>query len=216
MALSASSRDFGLEDTLHTKMAPMSPAFFDDKGNRRSNTKSKLREALAVTVSPRQAEKCETCVYDVSALLWSVSWPKEGSPLQNMWKLFKSSSFLSWQHAMQFLYMTDCTRKALGTICTWPLRHMRDLKGKYVKVWVEYMYSVLTPNTLSLPRDCILTVTENKMQMNTMLYKSQLVPEFTDWSLKWRLWEQTYSIWSRRSSYWDIQRDSDQETRRNL
>ena len=43
------------------------------------------------------------------------------------------------------------------------------------------MYSVLTPNTpntLSLPRDCILSVTENKMQMNTMLYKSQPVPEF--------------------------------------
>ena len=46
MGLSASNRVFELEETLHTKMAPMPPAYFDDKGNMRSNTKSKLREAL--------------------------------------------------------------------------------------------------------------------------------------------------------------------------
>ena len=37
---------------------------------------------------------------------------------------------------------------------------------------------VLTPNTLSLPREGILTVAENKVQVNKMLYSSQLEPEF--------------------------------------
>ena len=39
---------------------------------------------------------------------------------------------------------------------------------------------VLTPNTLSLPREGILTVAENKIQVNKMLYSSQLEPEFLE------------------------------------
>ena len=37
---------------------------------------------------------------------------------------------------------------------------------------------MFTPNTLSLPREGILTVAENKVQMNKMLYSSLLEPEF--------------------------------------
>ena len=153
-----SNRNFTIEDCLITEMAPSAPAYFDPEGNMRSTQKYKLRETLAVTIPQRQVKKCDIIVYDVSALLWSISWPKEGSPLQTYIKAF------------QVFVLTVLATCNVVLVYDRYFQNSTKAHERLQRQGTEGMsrVHVLTPDTLSLPRACILRVTENKQQMNVM------------------------------------------------
>ena len=71
--LMLSNRGISMEDCLKTEMAPNPPGYFDEDANMRSTPKAKLRSALEVRISERRAKKCDTLIYDVSAVLWTIS-----------------------------------------------------------------------------------------------------------------------------------------------
>ena len=118
----------------------------------RNTKKYKLREALAITMYQRQAKKSETIVYDVSALLWSISWPKEGSPLQNYLKAFQVF-VLNVLATCNVILVYDRYFKNSTKAHERLQRQVREGMSRV---------HVLTPDTLSLPCVCILSATENK------------------------------------------------------
>ena len=74
--------DIKMENCLVTEMAPNPTAYFNEDGTLRTCTsKYLLRVALEERILDRLAQKCNTVVYDVSALLWTIKLPNEGSPL---------------------------------------------------------------------------------------------------------------------------------------
>ena len=54
-----------------------------------STAKSKLKSALQVAISARHVQQSDTLVYDVSAMLWTIAWPNEGSHIQVYIMAFK-------------------------------------------------------------------------------------------------------------------------------
>ena len=83
-----SNREIRMEDCLATELAVYPPAYFDEEGHMRAGTKSKLMSSLAVKV-PMRNIKCVLHIYDVSALLRSITWPKEGCFLTSYSKAFQ-------------------------------------------------------------------------------------------------------------------------------
>ena len=77
-----SSRDISMEDCLKTELVQYPPAYFDEEGKMISTTISKLTSSLAERVLERRMHICDTKVYNVSALLRSITWPQEGSHLR--------------------------------------------------------------------------------------------------------------------------------------
>ena len=71
-----------MEDCLATELAAYPPAYFDEEGKMQTGCKSKLTTSLAVKVPMRNIQ-CVVHIYDVSALLWSIAWPKEGCFLKS-------------------------------------------------------------------------------------------------------------------------------------
>ena len=59
------------KEVLHTELAPYPASMFDATGMMRMATKSTFNNDLRVNVSGKQT----TVIYDVSALLWTISWP---------------------------------------------------------------------------------------------------------------------------------------------
>ena len=55
----------------------------------RSTKKYKLTASLAVRLLEQRMPVCDTQVYDISALLWNISWPQEGAQLKTYINAFK-------------------------------------------------------------------------------------------------------------------------------
>ena len=76
---------------LHTELAPYPASMFDATGMmRRMATKSTLNNDLRVNVSGRSFERQTTVIYDVSALLWTISWLSNAGTLGDFIVKFKS------------------------------------------------------------------------------------------------------------------------------
>ena len=98
----------------------------------------------------------------------SISWPKEGSRLQNFLKAF------------QVFVLTDLATCNVILVYDRYFKNSTKTHERLQRQGREGIsrVHVLTPDILSLPRAGILSVTENKQQMNVMLYESLLAPEF--------------------------------------
>ena len=117
--------------------------------------KSKLRQALEIRITNRQAKKWDTIIYDVSALLWSISWPKEGSTLSvyiNYFQVFIHEVLPVADIILVFdRYFQNSTRT-----------HTRlQRQGTEGMSRVH----ILMPDMLILPRSCILQVVKNKKKI---------------------------------------------------
>ena len=100
--LMASNHNINMDDCLVTEMAPNPPAYFTEEGKMRTTTKYILRLALEERLSERLVKECHTLVYDVSAVLWTISWPNEGSTLQvyiNTFKAFAITALSTTPHS---------------------------------------------------------------------------------------------------------------------
>ena len=134
----------------------------------RSTPKAKLRSALEVRISERRAKKCDALIYEVSAVLWTISWPNEGSPLQVYIKAFQVFA-LTALGITSAVFVFDRYYPNSTKTHTRLLRQEKDGSSRQ---------HILKPDMLSLPRTCILGVTKNKEQLNKMLSDALLDPEF--------------------------------------
>ena len=108
-------------------------------------------------------------MYDVSALLWTIKWPNEGSPLAVYIKEFQVFvlNTLSFSQRGVFIFdrYFDLSPKANA-------RYQRQGKEGSSRTYV------LKPDMITPPRTCILGVTECKKQLNVLLSDALLDPEF--------------------------------------
>ena len=162
--------DIKMENCLVTEMAPNPTAYFNEDGTLRTCTsKYLLRVALEERILDRLAQKCNTVVYDVSALLWTIKWPNEGSPLAVYIKEFQVFvlNTLSFSQRGVFIFdrYFDLSPKANA-------RYQRQGKEGSSRTYV------LKPDMITPPRTCILGATECKKQLNVLLSDALLDPEF--------------------------------------
>ena len=78
------------KEVLHTELAPYPASMFDATGMMRMATKSTLNNDLRVNVSGRSFERQTTVIYDVSALLWTISWLSNAGTLGDFIVKFES------------------------------------------------------------------------------------------------------------------------------
>ena len=162
------NREISMVDCLATELASYPPAYFDEDGKMRSTTKSKLTTALAVRVLERRMPVCDTQIYDVSALLWSIAWPQEGNPIKTYIKAFQVfvlAALANGNVILVFDRYFDDSVKAYQRL----LRQEADGASRPHS---------LKPEMLSPPRSSILKVPQNKKQLNRMLVDALLDPEF--------------------------------------
>ena len=101
--------DIKMENCLVTEMAPNPSAYFNENGTMRTCTsKYLLRVALEERISDRLAQKCNTVVYDVSALLWTITWPNEGNPLAVYIKAFQVFVLNTLSFSQRGVFVFDC------------------------------------------------------------------------------------------------------------
>ena len=79
IALLSSDRDVDVNDVFSYELVPVPTAMFMKDGMRICKAKSKLKRSLQIEVSRRNAGDADATVIDVSALLWTVHWPADGS-----------------------------------------------------------------------------------------------------------------------------------------
>ena len=162
--------DIKMENCLVTEMAPNPSAYFNENGTMRTCTsKYLLRVALEERISDRLAQKCNTVVYDVSALLWTITWPNEGNPLAVYIKAFQVFVLNTLSFSQRGVFVFDCyfdlSPKANA-------RYQRQGKEGSSRTYV------LKPDMITPPRTCILGVTDCKKQLNVLLSDALLDPEF--------------------------------------
>ena len=90
IGLMSSSREINIDDCLATELAPYPAPMFDATGMMRMATKSTLKNDLRVNVSGRSFGKPTSVTYDVSALLWTISWPSNAGTLGDFIVKFES------------------------------------------------------------------------------------------------------------------------------
>ena len=143
--------DIKMENCLVTEMAPNPTAYFKEDGTLRTCTsKYLLRVALEERISDRLAQKCNTVVYDVSALLWTITWPNEGNPLAVYIKAFQVFVLNTLSFSQRGVFVFDCyfdlSPKANA-------RYQRQGKERSSRTYV------LKPDMITPPRTCILGIT---------------------------------------------------------
>ena len=141
---------------------------FDARGMMRMATKSTLENDLRVNVSGRSFGKPSTVIYDVSALLWTISWPSNESTLGDFIVKFKSivkHGLTKGNGVVVFdRYYTTSTKSYMRM-----LRQEQNGGGRV---------HILTVEMPLPPRTSIIGVTKNKVQLNKMLAGAMMSPEF--------------------------------------
>ena len=163
-----SSRDISMEDCLKTELAQYPPAYFDEEGKMRSTTISKLTSSLAERVLERRMHICDTKVYDVSALLRSITWPQEGSHLKIFIQAFETFVISALESGNVILvfdrYFDDSVK-----VCHGSLRQETD--GRSRPYFVK-------PEMIIPPLSSFMKVTQNKKQVICLLAEALLHPSF--------------------------------------
>ncbi|KAG1669737.1 hypothetical protein GQR58_017266 [Nymphon striatum] len=78
IGLLASSREINSDDVLAYELAAYPPSMFNPGGDMKiTKSKSTLKLKLQVTISDRNCPIPDTVIYDVSALLWVLTWPSD-------------------------------------------------------------------------------------------------------------------------------------------
>ena len=140
---------------------------FDATGMIRMATKSTLKNDLRVNVFGRSFGKQTTVIYDVSALLWTISWSSNAGSLSDFIVKFKSIVKHGLTQANVVLvfdrYYTSSSKSYM--------RMLRQEKNGGGPIHILTAEMTLTPKT------SILDVTKNKVQLNKMLAGAMMDPE---------------------------------------
>ena len=140
---------------------------FDATGMMRMITKSTLNNDLRVNVSGRSFGKQTTVIYDVSALLWTISWPSNADNLGDFivkFKLIVKHGLTQGNVVLVFdRYYTNSAKSYM--------RMFRQEKNGGGRV------HILTAKVRVPPKTSILDVTKNKVQLNKMLAGAMMAPD---------------------------------------
>ena len=153
--------NFEFESLLVSEMAPQPTSMFTEEGlPRPCNNKSKLTTTLKVKIPSRHAsENTDAIFLDGCAILWTINWPSKGNInnfLNNVRAYLHTRLLIADVHLIFDRYF-DHSIKGLTRKC-------RNKGGSRV-------YQ-LTPTTPLQPRDVILTVTENKVQLINLIVEN--------------------------------------------
>lgn len=166
IGLMSSNRPVPIDDCLRTELAAYPPALFDSAGWMRVSKKSNLKNALEINVSTRSVSALDTTVYDVSALLWSISWPTGALQMYiDAVKLFVVEALTVGNVVFVFDRYFENSTKAY-------CRLLRQEKQGTSRV------HILKPDMPTPPKSAILGVSKNKMQLNKMIADALLDPDF--------------------------------------
>ena len=158
---------FHEKELLHTELAPYPASMFDATGMMRMATKSTLNNDLRVNVSGRSFETQTTVIYDVSALLWTISWLSNTGTLGDFIVKFKSivKHDLTQGCCVGFWQVLHQQFKII---------HAHAPSGKNCGGRVH----IFTAEMPLPPKTSIHGVTKNKVQLNKMLAGAMMDPEF--------------------------------------
>lgn len=166
IGLMSSNRPVPIDACLSTELAAYPPALFDPTGMMRVSKKSNLKTALQITTSKRSASTVDTTVYDVSALLWTITWPTGALRLYiDAVKAFVMQALKDENVVFVFdRYFEDSTK----AYC----RLLRQEKQGTSRV------HILKSDMPTPPRSALLGVWKNKIQLNRMIVEALLDPDF--------------------------------------
>lgn len=164
IGLLASSREINFDDVLAFELAAYPPSMFNPDGEMKiATSKSALKHKLQVTISERTCPVHDTVIYDVSALLWVITWPSDR--LQVYVDAFKAFVHRSLQDADVILVFDRYFPDSIKTFT----RMRRAGTSRVYK---------LTTEMQAPAKQAILTNTKNKIQLNAMLVEAILDPSY--------------------------------------
>ena len=140
---------------------------FNSTGMIRMATKSTINNDFRVNVSGRSFGKPTTVIYDVSALLWTISWLSNAGTLYDFIVKFKSivkHGLTQGNVVLVFNRYYTNSRKLY-------MRMLRQEKNGLCRV------HILTAEMPLPPKTSIPGVTKNKVQLNKMLAGAMMDPE---------------------------------------
>lgn len=156
IGLMVSQRDVDLGQVLSCELAAYPPSMFHPDGSIRLATgKACLKKCLAVTTSARMWGEPSVVVVDVSAVLWTIHWPAQGT-VQTFVDSFKTWVADRLRHAEVHLVLDryyDYSTKS-------STRAARDGKTGPSRVYK------LTAKSPLPSRDAVLKCVANKVQLN--------------------------------------------------
>lgn len=157
IGIQASSREIDISKTLDHELSHVPTSMFTEEGEMRSaKAKSMLKKMLQVSVSPRTIPKRDIIIIDGMALLWTVHWPNQGTVttlISNLKHLLKLKLERSEVYLIFDRYYDYSTKSAT--------RGTRSSSASRVYKIAEH-----TPLP---PQKVVLTVTENKKQLITLI-----------------------------------------------
>ncbi|KAG0726524.1 hypothetical protein GWK47_036353 [Chionoecetes opilio] len=156
IGLLVSQRDLDLQGVFATELTAYPPSMFAPDGTMRIATgKATLKKNLQVEISQRNALTPTAIVVDVSALLWTVEWPVQGTveTFITTFKLWLSERLTESDVYLCFDRYHDYSIKS-------STRNSRSMTAR--------VYN-LTLQTRLPSRDAILKNYKNKVQLNKLL-----------------------------------------------
>ena len=162
LGMLVSSRDINFDDVLPCELTAYPPSMFSADGQMKiSKSKSVLKKKLQVTISERNCSPFDTVIYDVSALLWVLSWPSPKVKLRIFVDTFKD-------------YVKNAL-KLSNVICVFDCYFDNSIKtsARMQRAESSRVHNLL----LDMPtpqKQVILSVTKNKVQLNAMLAEALL------------------------------------------
>ena len=156
IGLLVSQRDLDLQQVLSTELTAYPPSMFQADGQMRVATrKATLKKNLQVEVSQRLTTRPTAMVIDVSALLWTLSWPSHGTvdTFISVFKVWLNAQLQEADVHLCFDRYFDYSTKS----------STRSVRANATRV---HQLDQKTP----LPaRDAVLKNSSNKKQLNTLI-----------------------------------------------
>ena len=164
IGLLASSREIKFNDVLAFELAAYPPSMFNADGKMNvATSKSTLKHKLQVTISERNSPISDTVIYDVSALIWVITWPT--GRLRVYVDAFKAFVHQALRRANVILVFDRYYPNSIKTFT----RTQRSGSSRVYK---------LTPDMQVPAKQFFLTNTKNKMQLNAMLIEGIIDPGY--------------------------------------
>ena len=163
IGLLVSSREINFDDVLAYELAAYPPSMFNPCGEMKiTKSKSTLKLKHQVGISEGNCPIPATLIYDVSALLWVLTWPPDKLHVY-------VDAFLMFVH--QALQKSNVTLVFDRYFPTAPRTSRRCKDG-------SHRVHKLTPEMPAPAKPVILTNTKNKIQLNAMLIEGLLNSDY--------------------------------------
>ena len=148
----ASSREINLNDVLAFELAAYPPSMSNADG--KMNVDTKTQTTSDYRLSERNCPISDTMIYDVSVLLWVITWPS--GKLRVYVDAFKAFVHQALRRANFILVLDRYFPNSINTFT----RTQRSGSSRVYK---------LTPDIQAPAKQVVLTNTKNKIQLNAML-----------------------------------------------